>query len=83
MRFGEIRAANYPMAHPPRLIPCPDCRMPAAQVIDGALVFTVRHHGEKHRCILPLEKLTKLLTANDKSVLSSALTPISLDPASS
>jgi hypothetical protein len=57
-------------------IPCdtPNCSLPSARIINGALVIESRHRGEVHRCTLSLHYLLKLLTGRDESVLPSALT---------
>jgi len=54
------------------IVPCPDCNLPAGRIVNGELIFTTRHHGERHEIRITLESLRFLLTSTAKTVLSSA-----------
>jgi hypothetical protein len=56
-----------------RKLDCPECSLPAGRIINGALVFTARHHGQKHEVVVSLDTLRKMLTQSEKSVLDSAV----------
>ncbi len=55
----------------------PRCSLPVAKIINGSLVITTRHNGEKHQGVISLERLLQLLkhyslTDSGKTVLSSS-----------
>ena len=52
-------------------IPCddPECKLPVARVLNGALVIESRHHGKVHRGTISLHALENLLTTCNNSVI--------------
>jgi len=43
-----------------RKILCTECGTPVAEIIGDVLVIKVKHHGEQHATIIPIEELQKL-----------------------
>jgi hypothetical protein len=55
---------------PELTVACKKCGGHAGRIIDGALVYTVKHSGERHTVRIDLKYLEKLLHATKESVVS-------------
>ena len=66
-RYGRVTAVVVQLRtrqfrpDPRVLLPCAVCHSPWGYVQGGALVVESRHHGERHRNVLTLERVRELL----------------------
>ena len=57
---GALRPAKPARGVDVILLNCPECGLPMAKLVGGALVIQSRHHGEKHTAIVAVSDLVRL-----------------------
>jgi hypothetical protein len=56
-------------------VTCSECSAPAAVIERGCLVIVSRHHSERHRTVISLDWLKRLLETNDANLTNENMKP--------